>query len=118
MVQAVMTIGFVYAMGSKEAVVRYPSFYPLFLLLATGLTGTMLTGDLFNLFVFAELLVISGTILTALSDNRNGPEAAYKYIYFSLLASTFLLLSIGSLYVSYGTLNMADLAARIQVVGP
>ena len=49
---------------------------PLFLTLATGLTGAFLTGDLFNMFVFAELLVISGTVLTAISDDRFGTEAA------------------------------------------
>jgi multicomponent Na+:H+ antiporter subunit D len=58
--------------------------------------------------------VISGTILTAISDDRLGAEAAYKYFYISLLASAFLLLAIGSLYISYGSLNMADLAVRIQ----
>lgn len=113
MSQAVLSLGIVYALGSRDQVVRYPAFYPIFLTLATGLTGAMLTGDLFNLFVFAELLVFSGTILTAVSDDRLGVEAAFKYFYMSLLASAFLLLAIGSLYVSYGTLNMADLARRI-----
>lgn len=113
MAQLVMVTGIMYAMGSKDAAVRYPAFYPLFLLLATGLTGAMLTGDMFNLYVFAELLVISGTVLTAVSDDRYGTEAAYKYFYISLLAATFLLLANGTLYVSYGTLNLADLAARI-----
>jgi len=113
MAQLVICAGLIYARGSKDAVVTYPPFYPLFLLLATGLTGAFLTGDLFNLFVFAELLVISGTALTAASDDRFGAEAAYKYFYMSLLASTFMLLAIGSLYVSYGTLNMADLGARV-----
>ena len=113
MAQLVLASGLIYALGSKDAVVTYPPFYPLFLMLATGLTGAFLTGDLFNLFVFAELLVISGTTLTAASDDRFGTEAAYKYYYMSLLASTFMLLAIGSLYVSYGTLNMADLAARV-----
>ena len=113
MTQLVLCSGLIYALGSKDAVVTYPPFYPLFLLLATGLTGAFLTGDLFNMFVFAELLVISGTTLTAASDDRYGTEAAYKYFYMSLLASTFMLLAIGSLYVSYGTLNMADLAARV-----
>jgi multicomponent Na+:H+ antiporter subunit D len=65
------------------------------------------------MFVFAELLVISGTVLTAAADDRYGTEAAYKYFYISLLASAFMLLSIGSLYAAYGTLNMADLGARI-----
>ena len=113
MSQTVLSLGIVYALGSRDQVVRYPTFYPIFLTLATGLTGALLTGDLFNLFVFAELLVFSGTILTAVSDDRLGAEAAFKYFYMSLLASAFLLLAIGSLYVSYGTLNMADLARRI-----
>jgi multicomponent Na+:H+ antiporter subunit D len=115
MVQLVMVAGILYAIGSKDTAVGYPTFFPLFLLLATGLTGAIFTGDLFNMFVFAELLVISGTVLTAISDDRFGTEAAYKYFYISLLASFFMLLSIGCLYASYGTLNMADLADRIAV---
>jgi multicomponent Na+:H+ antiporter subunit D len=111
--QVVLAAGIIYALGSKDQVVGYPTFYALFLTLAAGLTGALLTGDLFNLFVFAELLVFSGTILTAISDDRYGTEAAFKYFYMSLLASAFLLLGIGSLYISYGTLNMADLAQRI-----
>jgi multicomponent Na+:H+ antiporter subunit D len=113
MTQLVIVTGIIYAMGSKDTVVRYPTFYPLFLTLVTGLSGAFLTGDLFNMYVFAELLVISGTVLTAISDDRYGTEAAYKYFYISLMASFFMLFAVGSLYASYGTLNMADLAARI-----
>jgi multicomponent Na+:H+ antiporter subunit D len=113
MSQVVLSLGIVYALGSRDQVVGYPAFYTIFLTMAAGLTGAMLAGDLFNLFVFAELLVFSGTILTAASDDRMGAEAAFKYFYMSLLASAFLLLAIGSLYVSYGTLSMAGLAMRI-----
>ena len=113
MTQLVMVMGIIYALGSKDSAVRYPAFFVLFLTLATGLTGAVLTGDLFNMYVFAELLVISGTVLTAVSDDKFGAEAAYKYFYISLMASFFMLLAIGSLYVSYGTLNMADLGQRI-----
>ncbi len=115
MSQVVLTLGVVYALGANDQTVRAPTFYPFFLTMSTGLTGAFLTGDLFNFFVFAELLVISGAALTALSDDRFGVEAAYKYFYISLLASIFLLLGIGALYISYGTLNMADLARRIAV---
>ena len=115
MSQMVLLFGVAYAMGAKDNNIKYPTFYPLFLTLGVGLTGAFLSGDFFNLFVFAELLVISGTILTAISDDRLGAEAAYKYFYISLLASAFLLLGIGSLYISYGSLNMADLAVRIQL---
>lgn len=113
MSQLVLSLGFVYALGSRDKVVQYPTFYTLFLLLATGLSGALLTGDLFNFFVFAELLVISGTILTAVSDDRFGTEAAFKYFYISLLAAAFLLLACGALYISYGTLNMAQLGNAI-----
>lgn len=114
MSQIVMTAGILYATGCRDKCVRYPAFYPVFLTLATGLTGALLTGDLFNLFVFAELMVISGAVLTAIADDRFGVEAAYKYFYISLLASMFLLLACGALYATYGTLNMADLARQIS----
>ncbi len=113
MVQLVFAFGFIYALGAKDKAVRHPTFYPLFLCLVAGLTGGMLTGDIFNLFVMVELIVISGTVLTAMSDDRYGPEAAYKYFLISTVASFSLLFGIGCLYISYGTLNMADLAARI-----
>ncbi len=109
----VLGLGLVYAAGCGDRCITYPHFYPLFLALAAGLIGIFLTGDIFNMFVFAELLVISGTALTAISDDPNGTEAAYKYFFMSLLASIFLLIAMGSLYVAYGTLNMADLAQRI-----
>ena len=114
MSQIVLAAGILYATGCRDKCVRFPGFYPLFLMLATGLTGALLTGDLFNMFVFAELMVISGAVLTAISDDRFGVEAAYKYFYISLLASILLLLSCGALYASYGTLNMADLSRQIS----
>lgn len=113
MCQLVLVGGFLYALGCRDQCAQYPMFYPLFLMLAAGLTGAMLTGDLFNLFVFAELLVFAGAALTAISDDKFGTEAAYKYFYISFFASVALLLACGSLYVSYGTLNIADLARRI-----
>lgn len=113
MSQLVLITGLVYAAGSKDSCIRYPSFYPLFLFLATGLCGALLAGDIFNLFVFVELLAISSTVLTSISDDRYGTEAAYKYFYMSQLAAFFLLLAIGALYVSCGTLNMAQLASLI-----
>ncbi len=113
MSQIVLSAGLIYSLGSSEKAVQYPTYHPLFLALAAGLTGAFLTGDLFNLFVFAEIIVIAGAVLTAIADDAYGVEAAYKYFYISTLASIFFLLGIGSLYISYGTLNLADLAARI-----
>ncbi len=87
MSQLVLFAGILYALTCKDKCVQYPTFYPVFLCLASGLTGALLTGDLFNLFVFAELMVISGSILTAISDDRLGVEASYKYFYISTLAA-------------------------------
>jgi multicomponent Na+:H+ antiporter subunit D len=115
MSQLVLSAGMLYAIGSTEKAVQYPTFYPLFLALAGGLTGAFLTGDLFNLFVFAEIIVVSGAVLTAIADDRYGVEAAYKYFYISILASAFFLLGVGSLYAEFGTLNFADLATRISL---
>ena len=113
MSQVVLSGGILYGLGCMDKCARYPMFNPIFLTLATALTGAMLTGDLFNMFVFVELLVLSGAVLTAISDDQFGPEAAYKYFYISLFAAIFMLIGIGSLYISYGTLNMAQLAALI-----
>ncbi|MGQ9903843.1 MAG: complex I subunit 5 family protein [Anaerolineae bacterium] len=114
MSQLVFVFGFLYALGAKDKAVHHNTFYPLFLALATGLTGGMLTGDIFNLFVMVELMVISGAALTSISDDRYGPEAAFKYFLISTVASFCMLFGIGCLYISYGTLNMADLAQRIS----
>lgn len=114
MTHIVLSAGLLYASGSIEKVIQYPMFYPLFLALGLGLTGAFLTGDLFNLFVFAEIVVISGAVLTAIADDNYGVEAAYKYFYISTLAAIFFLLGIGSLYVAHGTLNLADLASQIK----
>jgi multicomponent Na+:H+ antiporter subunit D len=109
----VLVMGLIYALGSKDQCVGYPTFFSLFLFLATGLTGALLTGDIFNLFVFVELLALSSTVLTSIADDRFGTEAAYKYFFMSQLAAFFLLLSVGAMYVSCGTLNMAHLAMLI-----
>lgn len=113
----VMTAGMGYALGCRDKCVQAPTFYPLFLTLAGGLHGGILTGDLFNLFVFTELLVISGAALTALSDDENGVEASYKYFYISIVAGVLLLLTAAGLYAAHGTLNVADLAGRIAATG-
>lgn len=110
MTHLVLLMGVVYSIGSTEKATHYPTFYPLFMGLTTGLSGAFLTGDLLNLFVFAEVIVITGAGLTGSADDQFGVEAAYKYILISTVSATFFLLGIGSLYAAYGTLNMAQLA--------
>jgi multicomponent Na+:H+ antiporter subunit D len=112
--QLVFALAIVYSLGCRDRCARDSAYYPLLLTLSAGLAGTFLSGDLFHLFVMIELVVISGAVLTARSDDPAGPEAAYKYFYMSTLAGILLLLASGCLYAAHGTLNMADLARRIS----
>jgi proton-translocating NADH-quinone oxidoreductase chain N len=89
-------------------------YHMLYLLLLTGATGVVLTGDLFNLFVFFEILCISSYALVAYLGDRAGIESAVKYLIQGSLGSSLILIGIGLLYGRYGTLNMADIARNID----
>ena len=113
MVTAIMVGGLLYTLQSRDKCMTYPAFVPLFLLMEVGLVGAMLTGDLFTLFVFMELMVLASVSLTAISDDRFGLEAALKYILISSMGTLFLLLGIAAMYATAGSLNMADIAEML-----
>ncbi|MFO7851981.1 MAG: complex I subunit 5 family protein [Bacteroidota bacterium] len=91
-------------------------YHILYLLLLTGATGVVLTGDLFNLFVFYEILCIASYSLVAYFGDKAGIEAAVKYLIQGALGSSLILIGIGLLYGQFGTLNMADIASNIHSV--
>ena len=91
-------------------------YHILYLLLLTGATGTVLTGDIFNLFVFYEILCISSYALVAYLGNRSGIEAAVKYLIQGSVGSGLILIGIAILYGLFGTLNMAQIAQNIDSV--
>jgi len=99
----------------EGAVERY---HTLYLLLLTGATGVVLTGDIFNLFVFFEILCISSYALVAYLGERSGIESAVKYLIQGSVGSSFLLIGIGLLYGQFGTLNIADIAEKITSASP
>lgn len=78
--------------------------------LLLGVTGAFLTGDIFNLYVWFEIMLISSFGLLALGGTRAQLDAGVKYVTLNLIATTFFLISVGLLYGMTGTLNMADLA--------
>ena len=90
-------------------------YYPLFFILIMGVNGAFLTGDLFNLFVFFEVLLIASFALMALGSQPGQLRETVKYVVINLIASTFFLISLAVLYRTMGTLNMADLAYKIQM---
>ena len=88
-------------------------FHPLFQLQLAGLNGAFLTGDLFNLFVFFEVMLIASYGL--LLSGGHGPRvsAGLHYVVFNITASTLFLVALGLLYGTLGTLNMAEMALRV-----
>jgi multicomponent Na+:H+ antiporter subunit D len=110
MASTVVMGGVAYAVTCKDRCINYPAFMPLFLGMATGLHGAFYTGDIFTLFVFMELMVLSSVVLVAISDNPLGLEAAIKYLLIAAMGTLFLLIGIAAIYATFGTLNMADIA--------
>ena len=91
-------------------------FFALYCLCLTGLLGITITGDVFNLFVFLEISSLSTYVLIALGRKRKALVAAYQYLVMGTIGATFYVIGIGLLYLMTGTLNLADLADRLQAV--
>ncbi len=86
-------------------------YHPLLQVLLMGVAGAFLTGDLFNLYVWFEVMLMASFVLMALHRTNEQVAAAFKYVTINLLASAVFLTALGLLYGSAGTLNMADLAS-------
>jgi multicomponent Na+:H+ antiporter subunit D len=110
MATSVLMGGFIYCIHCHDKCIGYPSFLPLFLFMQTGLSGAIYTGDIFTFFVFMEIMVLSSVSLVAISDDRLGLEAAFKYLFISAIGTLLLLLGISAMYATFGTLNFADMA--------
>ncbi|MCS7051807.1 MAG: Na+/H+ antiporter subunit D, partial [Thermomicrobium sp.] len=93
-------------------------FYPLVFALLLGVNGAFLTGDLFNLYVWFEVMLMASFVLLVLGAERGQVEGGIKYVALNLLASAFFLSATGILYGIAGTLNFADLSRVLLVVEP
>ncbi len=93
-------------------------FHALFQFQLMGILGAFLTGDLFNLFVFFEVLLIASYGLMIHAGGTKRLRAGVQYVLFNLIGSTLFLFALGSIYAETGTLNMADLANRVALISP
>jgi len=91
-------------------------YHPLYQGLLLGVTGAFLTGDIFNLYVWFEIMLISSFGLLASGGGRAQLDAGVKYVTLNLVATTFFLISVGFLYGLTGTLNIADLARSLPTI--
>ena len=92
-------------------------FYSAYLLCLCGLMGVSVTGDAFNLFVFLEISSLSSYVLIALGFDRRALTASYQYLVMGTIGATFIVIAVGLLYQATGSLNMADIARRLEVTG-
>jgi multicomponent Na+:H+ antiporter subunit D len=89
-------------------------YYPLMLLLLMGVNGAFLTGDLFNLYVWFEVLLMASFVLLTLGGERGHIAGGFKYVTLNLLASTLFLTGLGLMYGMTGSLNLAALAQSLR----
>ena len=105
-----------YACGGWDTQGRY--FHALFHFQLMGLNGAFVTGDLFNLFVFFEVLLIASYVLLVHGQGRERFRMGVHYVVLNLAASALFLIGLGLIYATTGTLNMADVAQRVaQLTG-
>jgi multicomponent Na+:H+ antiporter subunit D len=104
----------VYSLATIDARREAFGYYPLLQLLLMGVGGAFLTGDIFNLYVWFEVMLIASFVLLALGGERAQLEGAIKYVTLNLLSSALFLVAVGVLYGTVGTLNMADLSRKLH----
>src|SRR5690554_7097315 len=110
-----LTVGIYSTAAINTSRIRFGYFF-IFHFLIMGLLGVFLTGDIFNLYVWFEVVIISSFVLLTLGGKKMQMEAGIKYVTMNMLASIIFLTAIGILYGITGTLNMADLAVKIGEV--
>lgn len=106
------------AYASADLALRpsYPLYHVLIQILLVGVYGSFLTGDIFNLYVWFEVMLISSFGLMILDANRVQIEGAVKYVILNLVSTLVFLLAIGLLHGATGTLNMADLSLKVPML--
>ncbi len=106
----------IYSIGFVDELRKRGGFYVLLQGLITGVNGSFLTGDIFNLYVWFEVMLISSFILMTLGGTKQQLRGALKYVVINLIGSMLFVSAIGLLYGQVGSLNMADIAMKIREV--
>ena len=109
----------VFSFDSRGGPPRVPEqrrhlYYAVFLLCISGLLGIAITGDAFNIFVFLEISSLSSYILVSLGGHRRAVMSAFYYLVMGTIGGVFFMLGVGLLYQATGTLNLRDIAARLE----
>lgn len=103
----------VFAIGQPGAERNHVGFQSTYLILAAGVAGSFIVGDLFTLFVSFEMMLTASYVLLTLGGRREQVRSGMTYVVISLLASTLFVTALALLYAATGTVNMADLAVKL-----
>ena len=103
----------IYAIGQPGAERNHVGFQSVYMILAAGVAGSFITGDLFNLFVSFEVMLTASYVLLTLGGTRERVRSGMTYVVISLLASALFITALAFLYSATGTVNMADLHLKI-----
>src|SRR5690606_17392660 len=93
-----------------------PMFHPLYHGLLLGVIGAFLTGDIFNLYVWFEIMLIASFGLLVIGGTKEQLDAGVKYVMLNLVMTTVFLVAVAFLYGATGTLNMADLSQKLPAI--
>ncbi|MBW3577606.1 MAG: Na+/H+ antiporter subunit D [Actinobacteria bacterium] len=114
----VLLVVLLYAIGHPTTRDETRAFHAVYLVLAAGVSASFLAGDLFNLFVAFEVMLISSYVLITLGGTLAQVRSGMTYMVISLLASTLFIATVGIVYASTGTVNLADLVDRVGGLPP
>jgi len=104
------------SVGNEIPKEHHTLFYAAYLLCVTGLMGVVITGDVFNVFVFLEISSLASYVLISLGSHRDkrALTSAFNYLIIGTIGATFFVIGIGLLYMVTGTLNMIDMAGLLE----
>ncbi len=113
MTSVVMLAVNIYSRIATDAKLESQGYHSVVLILLAGLSGTFVTGDLFNLYVWFEVILMSSFVLLSIKGNKEQLEGGIKYVTLNLFASLLFLCAAGLIYGLLGTLNLADLSLKV-----
>ena len=110
----VNVLAFLVSIYSVEYMARFTKkwkYYSLFMLVMIGVNGVLISGDLFNMFVFSEVALLSGYILSSFNNEAENFEAAFRYVVIGSFSSMLILLAIAFIYAKVSSVSLFDIAA-------
>lgn len=91
-------------------------YYLLWQFLMMGINGTFITGDIFNMFVFFEIMLMASYVILVIGSSKEQLRETFKYLLINILSSTVFLIALGVLYAMIGSMNMADIAYKLSIL--